>query len=136
MGKKSLVKNIIIGSVPDRGGRANEMRPKASDIGFGRGHGSGNKDSRGSGGNGRDGHASGKGQNHRSSGSSQNHSHHHNHHHHQGKKGVDAMDVDDPAPVHVPSVQEQHSLQVSITNDLAAAASGGKYAAFKIIFFS
>lgn len=31
-GKKSLVKTIIIGSVPDRGGRANEMRPKATDV--------------------------------------------------------------------------------------------------------
>lgn len=30
--KKSLVKTIIIGAVPDRGGRANEMRPKDSDI--------------------------------------------------------------------------------------------------------
>lgn len=27
--KKSLVKTVIIGSVPDRGGRANEMRPKS-----------------------------------------------------------------------------------------------------------
>ena len=30
--KKSLVKTIIIGAVPDRGGRANEMRPKDSDV--------------------------------------------------------------------------------------------------------
>ena len=99
--------NIIIGSVPDRGGRANEMRPKASDIGFGRGHGSGHKDSRHG-----EGNASSKGQHQRSGGGSQ-------HNNHQGRKGVDAMDVDDVAPVHIPSVQEQHSLQVSITNDLA-----------------
>ena len=31
---KSLVKTVIIGTVPDRGGRANEMRPKARDMGF------------------------------------------------------------------------------------------------------
>lgn len=30
--KKSLVKTIIIGSVPDRGGRANEMRPKSVNM--------------------------------------------------------------------------------------------------------
>jgi hypothetical protein len=29
---KALVKKIIIGQVPDRGGRANEMRPKAADM--------------------------------------------------------------------------------------------------------
>ena len=47
---KSLVKTVIIGSVPDRGGRANETRPKARDMGFhrggaggGRGGGGGNK---------------------------------------------------------------------------------------------
>jgi hypothetical protein len=42
---KALVKSIIIGTVPDRGGRANEMRPKSSDIrpnyGGGRGGGGG-----------------------------------------------------------------------------------------------
>lgn len=45
---KSLVKTVIIGSVPDRGGRANETRPKARDMGFhkggeGGGRGGGNK---------------------------------------------------------------------------------------------
>ena len=34
---KSLVKTVIIGSVPDRGGRASETRPKARDMGFHRG---------------------------------------------------------------------------------------------------
>jgi hypothetical protein len=38
MSGKSLVKTVIIGSVPDRGGRANEMRPKKADFGFGGGH--------------------------------------------------------------------------------------------------
>ena len=38
-GKKSLVKTVIIGHIPDRGGRANEMRPKKSDMGFGGGGG-------------------------------------------------------------------------------------------------
>jgi hypothetical protein len=38
---KSLVKTVIIGTVPDRGGRANEMRPKARDMGFSRGGGGG-----------------------------------------------------------------------------------------------
>jgi hypothetical protein len=33
-GKKSLVKNFIIGKVPDRGGRLNEMRPNYSESGF------------------------------------------------------------------------------------------------------
>jgi hypothetical protein len=33
--RASLVKKVLIGKVPDRGGRANEMRPKASDMGFG-----------------------------------------------------------------------------------------------------
>lgn len=32
--KGSLVKNIIIGRVPDRGGRTHEMRPKANEVGF------------------------------------------------------------------------------------------------------
>ena len=32
VGSKSLVKTVIIGRVPDRGGRTNEMRPKARDI--------------------------------------------------------------------------------------------------------
>ncbi len=42
---KSLVKTVIIGSVPDRGGRANEMRPKARDMGFARpGAGAGRSD--------------------------------------------------------------------------------------------
>jgi hypothetical protein len=51
----SLVKTVIIGAVPDRGGRANEMRPKARDMGFGgrgRGRGSGGGGGRGSGGGG------------------------------------------------------------------------------------
>jgi uncharacterized membrane protein YgcG len=31
-GQKSIIKSVIIGAVPDRGGRAGEMRPKARDI--------------------------------------------------------------------------------------------------------
>ena len=44
---KDLVKSLIIGAVPDRGGRANEMRPSKSDVnpyggrGGGRGGGGG-----------------------------------------------------------------------------------------------
>ena len=34
-GVKSLVKTVIIGHVPDRGGRANEMRPRAEKFGSG-----------------------------------------------------------------------------------------------------
>ena len=30
--QQSFLKTLIIGSVPDRGGRANEMRPKPSDM--------------------------------------------------------------------------------------------------------
>jgi len=49
----SLVKTVIIGAVPDRGGRANEMRPKARDMGFGgRGRGGGGRGGGGRGGGG------------------------------------------------------------------------------------
>ena len=51
-GDKSLVKKIIIGKVPDRGGRANEMRPKAEKQFFGGRGGSGGG---GGGGSGRSG---------------------------------------------------------------------------------
>ena len=57
---KSLVKTVIIGSVPDRGGRANEIRPKASDLGFRRGGGGGGG-GRGGGRGGGHGHAKRKG---------------------------------------------------------------------------
>ena len=63
-GRKSLVKTIIIGSVPDRGGRAYEMRPKAADIrpnfgGFNKasGGGSGHKGDNGGGGGGNRGNS-------------------------------------------------------------------------------
>lgn len=75
------MKNIIIGSVPDRGGRANEMRPKASDIGFNRDNGSGHKGNRNAHAVSRDKGTSGKQS------------------HQQDKKPADAMDVDDLAPV-------------------------------------
>lgn len=60
-GKKNLVKTVIIGHIPDRGGRANEMRPKKSDFGFGgggfggggRGGGRGGRGNKGGGGGGR-----------------------------------------------------------------------------------
>lgn len=59
---KSLVKTVIIGSVPDRGGRANEMRPKARDMGFGGGRGGGSGRGGGGGrGGGRGGHERKKG---------------------------------------------------------------------------
>ena len=58
---KSLVKTVIIGSVPDRGGRANEMRPKKADMGFGYGGGGGG---RGGGGGGRGGGGGGGGGRH------------------------------------------------------------------------
>eukprot|EP01041_Mallomonas_annulata_P002712 gene2712-5339_t len=55
---KSVVQRVIIGSVPDRGGRANETRPKPSDIGRdwkgGRGRG-------GKGGGGNSNHGGGRG---------------------------------------------------------------------------
>jgi protein FAM98B len=55
---KSLVKTVIIGKVPDRGGRANEMRPKKADVfGFGGGGGRGG----GGGGGGRGGGGGGRG---------------------------------------------------------------------------
>ena len=44
---KSLVKTVIIGTVPDRGGRANEMRPKARDMGFSNRGGGGGGDWKG-----------------------------------------------------------------------------------------
>jgi len=52
---KSLVKTVIIGSVPDRGGRANEMRPKKADLGFGGGGRGGRGGGGGGGGGGRGG---------------------------------------------------------------------------------
>jgi hypothetical protein len=50
--KKNLVKTVIIGHIPDRGGRANEMRPKKSDLGFGGGFGGRGGGGRGGGGGG------------------------------------------------------------------------------------
>ena len=56
VGSKSLVKTVIIGHVPDRGGRTNEMRPKSRDIqpawarkGAGRGSGGHHHGGRGGG---------------------------------------------------------------------------------------
>lgn len=65
-GKKSLVKTVIIGHIPDRGGRANEMRPKKSDLGFGGGGwkgggGGGGRGGRGGGGGGGGGRGGGRG---------------------------------------------------------------------------
>ena len=65
---KSLVKTVIIGSVPDRGGRANEMRPKKADMGFGRGGGG----SGGSGGNKHHGNKGGGGKWHNKGGKNKN----------------------------------------------------------------
>ncbi len=52
---KSLVKTVIIGAVPDRGGRANEMRPKKADIFGFNGSSGGGRGGRGGNGGGRGG---------------------------------------------------------------------------------